>query len=356
MNADSLDLLDPADSLPDPSSSPLSSSVSATASASLVPTATPVATATVAIMTYNILAGGGPRLDCIEQVIRAAGADLIGIQEVTRPANLARLAERLGMHDVVGWSLSGWHVGLLSRWPILSSRSYSGPMLTRALLEAVVELPGGERMSVFTTHLPAMFSTRRSGEERRLRELDVILGHLRAAGLEEGAPQVQVLLGDFNSVAPGERFRPMAVLRHAVAVDARRRARGEVLEGHPGVDYILPPAVRPLRTLLAGASRQPALSWCADRLAGLAMPRAVIRCMRAAGYVDCYAALRPDPRTRELTCPADAPGGRIDYIWATPDFAKRLVACEVLTDAPDCPVTRASDHRPVLATFQVSDR
>jgi endonuclease/exonuclease/phosphatase family metal-dependent hydrolase len=362
MNADSLDLLDPADSLSDPSSSLLSSSVSAsasaTASASLVPPASRTATATVAIMTYNILAGGGPRLDCIEQVIHAAGADLIGVQEVTRPACLARLAERLGMHDAVGWSPSGWHVGMLSRWPILSSRSHSGPMLTRALLEAVVELPGGERLSVFTTHLPAMFSDRRRGEERRLRELDVILGHLRAAGLaglEEGAPEhPQVLLGDFNSVAPGERFRPMAVLRHAVAVDALRRARGEVLEGHPGVDYILPPAVRPLRTLLAGASRQPALSWCADRLAGLSMPRAVIRRMRAAGYVDCYAALRPDPRTRELTCPADAPGGRIDYIWATPDFAKRLVACEVLTDAPDCPVTRASDHRPVLATFQTS--
>jgi endonuclease/exonuclease/phosphatase family metal-dependent hydrolase len=306
-------------------------------------------------MTYNILAGGGPRLDFIEQVIRAAGADLIGVQEVTRPVNLARLAERLGMHDAVGWSPSGWHVGLLSRWPILSTRSHGGPMLTRALLEALVELPGGERLSVCTTHLPAQFSERRRGERRRLRELDVILGYLSAAGLVEGTSQAQVLLGDFNSVAPGERFRPMAVLRHAVAADALRRARGETLEGHPSVDYILPPAVRPFRALLAGASRHSALSWCADRLAGVSMPRAVIRRMRATGYVDCYAALRPDPRTRELTCPADAPGGRIDYIWATPDFAKRLVACEVLMDAPDCPVTRASDHRPVLATFQVSD-
>lgn len=361
MNPDSLDVLDAADGPSDPHSSPISASsfTASSSSASLVPAAPRAATATVAIMTYNILAGGGRRLDFIEQVIRAAGADLIGVQEVTRPANLARLAERLGMHYTVGWSLSGWHVGLLSRWPILSSRTHSGPMLTRALLEAVVEPPGGERLSVFTTHLPAKFSERRTGEGRRLRELDVILGRMRAAG-GEGEPQgpqgPQVLLGDFNSVAPGERFRPMAVLRHALAVDALRQARGEELEGHPSVDYILPPVVRPFRALLTGASRQPILSWCTDRLAGLYMPRAVIRRLRAAGYVDCYAARHPDPRTRELTCPADTPGGRIDYIWATPDFAKRLVTCEVLTDAPNCPVTRASDHRPILATFQAADR
>jgi endonuclease/exonuclease/phosphatase family metal-dependent hydrolase len=238
---------------------------------------------------------------------------------------------------------------MLSRWPILHTRSHGQSMLTRTLLEALVELPGGERLHVFTTHLPAAFSERRAGEGRRLRELDVILEHMRAACPES---EPQLLLGDFNSVAPGERFRPMYVLRHALAADALRRSRGDALEGHPSVEYILPPAVRPFRALLEGASRNPALSWCCDRLAGLYMPRAVIQRMQAAGYVDCYTVRRPDPRTRELTCPADAPGGRIDYIWATPDLAERLVSCEVLTDAPGCPVTRASDHRPILATFQ----
>jgi len=353
---DSLDLLAPGDGLPatDPNSSPAPASPDSAA-----PGSAPAAVGTVAIMTYNILAGGGPRLDAIERVIRAGGADLIGVQEVTRPAELARLGERLGMRHAVGRSPSGWHVGLLSRWPILHARSHigapGGPPLTRALLEASVALPGGARLRVFTAHLPAAFSERRAGEGRRLRELDAILGHMRAA-CPQGEPHV--LLGDFNSVAPGERFRPMRVLRHAMAADARRRARGEpggtgtALVGHPRVDYILPPAVRPLRALLEGASRHPALSWCCDRLAGLYMPRAVVRRLCAAGYVDCYAALRPDPRTRALTCPADAPGGRIDYIWATPELAARLVACEVLTDAPGCPVARASDHRPVLATFR----
>lgn len=302
-------------------------------------------------MTYNILAGGGPRLGFIEQVMRAGGADLIGVQEVTRPEELARLAEGLEMRYAVAKAPTGWHVGLLSRWPILHTRTYGGSMLTRALLEALIELPGGQQVHVFTTHLPAGFSERRTGEGRRLRELDVILGHISAA-CPQGEPHV--LLGDFNSVAPGERFRPMYVLRHALAVDARRRARGEALEGHPGVDYILPPAVRPFRGLLEGASQHPALSWCCDRLAGLYMPRAVVRSMYAAGYVDCYAAMHPDPRTRELTCPSDAPGGRIDYIWATRGLAERLSACEVLTDTPECPVARASDHRPIVATFQTA--
>jgi endonuclease/exonuclease/phosphatase family metal-dependent hydrolase len=309
---------------------------------------TEASTATTTIMTYNILAGGGPRLDAIEQVMRAGGADLIGVQEVTRLEELARLAERLEMRYAVAKAPTGWHVGLLSRWPVLHMRAYGGPLLTRALLEALVELPGGQQLRVFTTHLPAKFSERRAGEERRLRELDVILGHISAA-CPHGEPHV--LMGDFNSVAPGERFRPMYVLQHALAVDARRRSRGEALAGHPGVDYILPPVVRPFRGLLEGASQHAVLAWCCDRLAGLYMPRAVVRRMHAAGYVDCYAAMRPDPRTRELTCPADAPGGRIDYVWTTPSLAERLVACEVLTDAPGCPVTRASDHRPILATF-----
>jgi len=271
------------------------------------------------------------------------------VQEVTRPDELARLADRLEMNYAVAKAPTGWHVGLLSRFPMLRTRTYTGPMLSRALLEVLVALPGGEQLHVFTTHLPAMFSERRTGEGRRLRELEVILGHISAA-CPNGEPHV--LLGDFNSVAPGERFRPMYVLRHALAVDARRHSRGEAMDGHPGVDYILPPAVRPFRGLLEGASQHSALSWCCDRLAGLYMPRAVVRRMLAAGYVDCYAATRPDPRMRELTCPADAPGGRIDYIWATPNLAERLITSEVLTDAPGCPVSRASDHRPIVATFQ----
>jgi endonuclease/exonuclease/phosphatase family metal-dependent hydrolase len=64
--------------------------------------------------------------------------------------------------------------------------------------------------------------------------------------------------------------------------------------------------------------------------------------------VDLAAAERPNPRQRMLTCPADKPAGRIDYIFASPTLAKTLVACEALTTPT---IQDASDHRPVIATL-----
>ena len=308
--------------------------------------------ATMGVMTYNILAGGGPRLPAIEQVIRDAGADLIGVQEVLRPDLLARLAEHLEMYHALGRSPSDWHVGILSRWPILDVRTYSDSPMLRSLLDVLVELPDGTRLRFFSTHLSARFNAYRMGEGHRLKELAFVLDILRDVR-EAGEPHV--LVGDFNSVAPGERFQPMQVMRHALSVDAKRKALGHEIHGHPGVDNILPPVMRPLRPLLSVASRNAPLSGLCDTLVSLYMPRSVIGRMLTAGYIDCYAATYPDPGTRAFTCPLPAPGGRIDYIWASPSFAERLVTCDVLTDAPQRPVMGASDHRPLLATFRLGE-
>jgi endonuclease/exonuclease/phosphatase family metal-dependent hydrolase len=308
------------------------------------------AAATVAIMTYNILTGGGARLGAIEHIIRDSGADLVGVQEVTRPDALAALAERLGMHHAIAWSPSGWHVAALSRWPIVQTRGHSGPQLQRALLETLIELPDGGRLRFFVTHLRAVFSEIRAGEDRRLREIAFILDRMSAA---RAAGEPHLLVGDFNSLAPGEPLRASAVLRHALAVEEMRRARGLLMEGHPHVDYIVPPALRPLRPLLGLIGGTPPLAWACDTFARLYVPRAVVRRMRSTGYIDCYAATHPDPRTRSFTCPSPAPGGRIDYLFASPSLAARLVSCEILTDTPTRLISYASDHRPVLAHFRL---
>jgi endonuclease/exonuclease/phosphatase family metal-dependent hydrolase len=315
-------------------------------------TASLPATATIGVLTYNILVGGGPRLGAIESVIRDSGADVIGLQEVARPDLLAALADRLGMHHALASSPSGWHVGVLSRWPLVEARGYGGPNMVRGLLEAVVQPPNGERMRVFVTHLVAGFNQPWAGERRRLREVEYVLERM-ATARASGEPHV--LVGDFNSLAPGERLEATGVLRHALAVDAERAAKGHQYEGLPSVDFVLPPVARPFRPLLVAAARGGPLGWLCDSVAGAYVPRAVVRRVRAAGYTDCYAVRHPDRRTRAFTCPLPAPAGRIDYVFASAALAKRLVGCEVLTDTPTRAVSRASDHRPVLATFRLGD-
>lgn len=307
----------------------------------------------IALLTYNMLAGGGLRLDAIEAVIRASGADIVGLQEAQRPEVLEELAKRLGMHHALARVPSSWRVAMLSRWPLLETHVHTGPGLPRSLLEALVALPDGGQLRLFVTHLSAAFRQRRAGEDLRLRELTGALERMRPAR-EAGEPHV--LMGDFNSLAPREQLAATMVLRHALAVDTARRAHKPDMQGHPGVDFILPPIARPLRRPLMLAARVPALAWLCDRAASAYMPRDVVRRARAAGYTDCYAAWHPDPRTRAFTCPSSSPAGRIDYIFASPTLAPYLECCEVLCDAPGRPVTQASDHRPVLARFQLMAR
>jgi endonuclease/exonuclease/phosphatase family metal-dependent hydrolase len=312
----------------------------------LVPATTP----TLRVLTYNILAGGGSRVAAIERVIRAARPDVVGLQEVLRPEVLIGLAHRLGMYHAFAPSRSGWHVGALSRWPILEERGHGGQWMKRAMLEVLVRPADGMAVRLFVLHLRAQFSGRRAGETARLRELDYVLERLRDAR-EDREPHV--VLGDFNSLAPGERLRATAVLRHVLAVRERQQVLGDPLYGHPSVHHVLPLALQPFGKLLGAAvARRPVAAVFDGAVSALA-PRAVINRMRETGYTDCYSVSHPDPRTRAFTCPLPTPAGRIDYIFASPALASRLVACEVLVDAPDCPVLGASDHAPMVAEFRL---
>ncbi len=305
-------------------------------------------TSSLRALTYNILVGGGPRLQAIEQVIRDSRADVVGLQEIVRPDLFIKLAERLEMHHTLARSRSGWHVAVLSRWPFVEERPHGGAQMARALLETLVETPTGARLRIFVTHLRAEFSSARAGETHRLREINYVLERMSVA---RAAREPHLLMGDFNSLAPGERLEATTVLRHALVADAHQRQHGQPPFGHPSVSYILPPAARPFRPMLVAATRFGPLAALCNALAGAYMPRDVVRRMRAAGYADCYATSHPDPRTRLFTCPLPTPAGRIDYVFASPALAARLIACEVLTDTPTRPVSHASDHRPVLAEF-----
>jgi endonuclease/exonuclease/phosphatase family metal-dependent hydrolase len=323
--------------------------------ASHAPATPALATApTLRVLTYNILAGGGRRIEAIEQVIRAARPDVVGLQEVLRSETLTALAHRLGMHYALAPSRSGWHVGALSRWPLLEERGHGGPWMRRAMLEALVQPPDGIAVRLFVLHLRAQFSGPRVGEKARLRELEYVLERMRGA---REAREPHLALGDFNSLAPGERVSASAVLRHVLAVGERRRRQqrkhGDPQSGHPGLHHVLPPAAQPFGKLLGAAVALPPVAAVFDGAVSALAPRAVVTRMREAGYADSYAQLHPDPRTRAFTCPLPTPAGRIDYVFASPAMASRLVACEVLEDAPGCPVMRASDHAPIVAEFRL---
>jgi endonuclease/exonuclease/phosphatase family metal-dependent hydrolase len=249
------------------------------------------------------------------------------------------------MYSALSPSRYGAPVALLSRWPLRAVNLHAGSPLRNALLEAVVEPEGAEPLRIFVAHLTANYSHWRGGEGARLREINFILERMRPT-----ADETQLLLGDFNSLPPGERLRASQLLLQ-VARNDERRAQGEDMTGHPTLLGVLPRPVRPLARALAAWARIPPLAWIGDQLMGAYVPRAVIRQTLAAGYHDLYAEAHPDPRQRDASYSSSVPAGRIDYIFASPALAAGLLACEILGETPTRPVSSASDHRPLLATL-----
>src|SRR5579859_5165586 len=214
---------------------------------------TPGAAAVARVMTWNTLAGGWPRREAIEAVIRDARPDVVGMQEI-KPRTLDALAERLGMERAYGVSNGGRGspVGLLSRWPIREEPSHADAPLRNALLEAVIEPPDAAPLRVFVAHLAAKYSAWRAGEGERLRELRYILARMSQAQAKSGEPQL--LMGDFNSMAPGEPLLASRLLLRTASNDAER-AKGATLKGLPGVAKVLPPPLRSLGSVAVALAR-----------------------------------------------------------------------------------------------------
>jgi len=249
------------------------------------------------LMTYNILDGGVGREAAIVEVIRAAAPDVVVLQEVIEPRLLERMAATLKMaHRQAQASDRGRKVGLLSRLPILSSRSHRPRGTWRNCLEVCLQLPGDRTVTVYGLHLVpyhAWFC-----EAWRCWELSNLLGYISQA-----APGPHLLVGDFNAVAPGDQAR----------FDSA------------------PLWVKAQLWFQAGRVLQSALS----------LPLKV-------GYIDCYRAIHP--YEEGFTVPASDPAVRLDYIFADPTLSAYLRACRVVSEPKS--VRAASDHLPVLAEFE----
>jgi endonuclease/exonuclease/phosphatase family metal-dependent hydrolase len=199
-----------------------------------VSTPSPVAAARpgppVRVMSYNLHFGydvqGWSDLEATARAIEAGGADVVGLQEVSRgwylngsTDMLAWLQRRLRMPYArfAGASDPIWGNAILSRYPIAASGSVrlprEGVPLARNYLWAELDLGGG-RLRLVVTHLHHV--ERPEGTRVRLAQIPRLLDGV------VGRPAT-VLLGDFNA-EPGSP--EIALLRQAGLTDAFQAAGG----------------------------------------------------------------------------------------------------------------------------------
>jgi endonuclease/exonuclease/phosphatase family metal-dependent hydrolase len=185
----------------------------------------PGAARPVRVMSYNLHFGfdvsGWSDLEGTARAIEASGAEVVGLQEVSRgwyvngaTDMLAWLQRRLRMPYArfAGASDAVWGNAVLSRYPIVASEVVrlprEGVPLRRSALRVELDLGGGQGLRVVVTHLHHVEGS--DGARVRLAQLPRVLE------LAAGRPAT-VVMGDFNA-EPGSA--EVALLRAAGLTDA----------------------------------------------------------------------------------------------------------------------------------------
>jgi exodeoxyribonuclease III len=246
---------------------------------------------TLKLLSYNIRFGGVGREEALAETIRAAEPDLVVFQEAIYPDVIERLAGATGYPF---WASRRHHsIGFISKQKVAYHEWHYPAGARHSFLEIIPENIGAR---VFGLHLSARFS--KWDERRRAREIRALL-----EGIKRHQDGFHVLVGDFNTLAPGE-----------------------VLE----VDR-MPAWIK-------------ALIW----ISGRKLQRETIQLMLDAGYSDGYRMLHPDEKG--YTFPTWDPHVRLDYVFVPRPFRERLVECSVLTE-PKERIRAASDHCPLEAVL-----
>jgi exodeoxyribonuclease-3 len=243
------------------------------------------------LLSYNIRRGGAGREDALLAVIRSRDPDIVVFQEATVPAVIETLSQKSGLQY---WAaMPKLSLGFISRLPIAHHEWHRPRVSRHAFLEIV---PQGLPVRVFGVHLSAVFAA--WTERRRMLELRALL-----RGIRQHQDGFHALVGDFNTVTPGE------------LLDFRA----------------LPQKVRATVWLSGGEIR-----WRTFQI------------VRDAGYVDAFRALHPDDPG--LTLPTIAPQVRLDYLFVPSAHVARVTTCEVVRDPA---AQQASDHFPLFCELRV---
>ncbi len=317
------------------------------------------------IVSYNILAGGyslrengARRTDQLVQMIQSANPDIVGVVEATNPVLLKQkplvveeMAEQLGMQLIMGGDpthLTDYQTALLTRLPIISTQIHPRPgLLNKPLLEVHMREENGQELTVFVTHLSAAFYQGWAGNGLREREVEEILNITRTYR-EQNIPHL--IMGDFNSLAPGDRFKASNLLRYVVQLDEEKKEHQQA-DGHPHLNFVVPKPLRIFNPLLRIIPRSILLTSLFDMAASFYAPRGSIRKLLKGGYQDSFR--HANPYANGFTCPAAAPAGRIDYIFSSSALIERLESCYELTEGEGVKGSQASDHLPVAAEFGI---
>jgi len=240
------------------------------------------------LLSYNIRFGGTGRELPLASAIKAVDPDLVVFQEATNPAVIEQLSQATGLPF---WAARKDHsIGYISRKEIEYHEWHYPAGAKHSFLEIV---PAGIEGRIFGLHLSARFS--KWDEKRRSREIRSLL-----QGIQRHQHGFHVLVGDFNTLAPGE------------LLDVRR----------------MPGWIR-------------ALIW----ISGRKLQRNTIQIMLDAGYADGFRTLHPEEKG--YTFPTWDPHLRLDYAFVPASFVQRLTGCEVVVE-PAAIVRSASDHLPLL--------
>ena len=244
------------------------------------------------LLSYNIRFGGTGRESLLAGVIRAVSPDLVVFQEATNPQVIERLANDTGLSY---WAAQRSHsIAYISRAKVDYHEWHYPAGAKHSFLEIV---PAGSEARIFGLHLSARFS--KWSERQRGREIRNLL-----KGIERHQHGFHVLVGDFNTLAPGE------------ILDVRK----------------MPAWIR-------------ALVW----ISGRDIQRETIQVMLDAGYADGFRLLHPD--IKGYTFPIWDPHLRLDYVFVPANSADRLKECEVVEQPRQ--VLNASDHLPLFAQLEI---
>ena len=246
---------------------------------------------TLKLLSYNVRFGGAGRESQLAAVINDADPDLVVLQEATDPRVVKRLSEETGLN--VWAAHKGRSIAYLSRVGVSRHEWHRPRGSRRHFMEIELE---GSKLVVFGIHLSAVHSF--WTERRRMRELRSLLAWVEARG-----SGFHVMVGDFNTLAPGE------------LLDAQK----------------LPPRLRALVWLSGGRVRYQ-----------------TIQILLSAGYTDSFRRLHHEDLG--YTFPTWDPHVRLDFVFLPQPHEDRVSDCRVLTENPK--VKEASDHFPLLVTLE----
>ena len=196
--------------------------------------AKPARLSTLKLLQLNVREGATDgRAAGVAAVIKASGADVVTLEEVTVKRIFQQIATEVGFHSYYVPGVAGYSVGLLSRFPIRRCFPYNAPPMQRAAFGCLVPV-AGTNWWVFGAHLGSA-----SSDVTRTHEAALLIGQM-----QQQTTGPVVLAGDLNSQTPGENDKtPLIIiptLKGAGYIDSFREVHSSVAQ-NPGLTITAPP-------------------------------------------------------------------------------------------------------------------